>query len=223
MTDVIQSLDAAFGRDVKHINNIAHNVANINTPGFQHRVSFDAFQPDQTDSQYAEVVSNLLGGIRQTHRSLDIAILDEGYFLLERNGQQFLSKDGRLHLDPQGYLSNASGARVVTDQGLLRTDAANLTVRPSGEIVIDGKVSATLRIVNGERLQLADSGLLLSSNIYEVKNIRLQNSALNVSTVNPTSETVRMMEVSRHLQSVQKAAAAYDQMLQNGINEIGKK
>lgn len=223
MTEPVQSLSAAFTRDIQHLNTVSHNVANINTPGYQAKVSFDQYQQQIDQTLLQETISAAPGTLRQTKRALDIAITGQGYFLFEVNGQQLLSRDGRLHLDPQGYLANTTGARIVTDKGPLQTDAADLRIQANGDVLVNGKVVATLKLVNATSLQPAVGGLMLGQGLTDVAAVQLQSSALNTSTVNATTETVRMMEISRHLQSVQKAAAAYDQMLQNGINEIGKR
>jgi flagellar basal body rod protein FlgG len=223
MTEPVQSLSAAFTRDIQHLNTVSHNVANINTPGYQAKVSFDQYQQQIDQTLLQETISAAPGALRQTKRALDIAITGQGYFLFEVNGQQLLSRDGRLHLDPQGYLANTTGARIVTDKGPLQTDAADVRIQANGDVLVNGKVVATLKLVNATSLQPAVGGLMLGQGLTDVAAVQLQSSALNTSTVNATTETVRMMEISRHLQSVQKAAAAYDQMLQNGINEIGKR
>jgi flagellar basal-body rod protein FlgF len=50
---------------------------------------------------------------------------------------------------------------------------------------------------------------------------RVQQGALEQSNVDPGEEMVRVMALSRHAQSVQRAIQAYDAALQEGINHIG--
>ena len=134
-----------------------------------------------------------------------------------------MSRDGRFHVNPQGYLTHVSGAFALTAKGPLRFDGINVQIRPDGQVISDGVTQGKLQLVAASDVQLADAGLLMSSQFSELTQAQLKSGALNTSTVNPTTETVRMMELSRHLQSTQKAIAAYDQLLQTGINETGKR
>ncbi len=221
MPDAISAAEAAFARDLQHLTVISHNIANVNTPGYQSRVSFD--QALGADVGMQQVVNPAEGGVRETRRALDVAIVGEGYFVLERQGQIFISRDGRFHIDPQGYLAHVSGARVLSDSGAIRLDSVNIRIHADGAVLADGNHQGKLQIVQAPHPQLADAGLLMSSTYTPLAQIQLKSGALNASTVNPTTETVRMMELSRHLQSTQKAVAAYDQLLQTGINETGKR
>lgn len=221
MSDAISAAQAAFTRDLQHLTVVSHNIANVNTPGYQSRLSFDHALGQQISAQ--QVVSTETGGLRETQRPLDVAIVGHGYFLLERNGQIFMSRDGRFHVNPQGYLAHVSGALALTAKGPVRLDSINVQIRPDGQIVSDRTTQGKLQIVGATDVQLADAGLLMTSQFNELSQVQLKSGALNTSTVNPTTETVRMMELSRHLQSTQKAIAAYDQLLQTGINETGKR
>jgi flagellar basal body rod protein FlgG len=221
MSDAISAAQAAFSRDLQHLTVISHNIANVNTPGYQSRFSFDQSAGLHISAQQA--VSNEMGGLRETQRPLDVAIVGNGYFLLERNGQVFISRDGRFHVNPQGYLTHVSGALALTTKGPIRFDGINIQVHSDGQVAMDGISQGKLQIVGATNVQLADSGLLMTNHFKELNLIQLKTGALNTSTVNPTTETVRMMELSRHLQSTQKAIAAYDQLLQTGINETGKR
>lgn len=221
MSDAISAAQAAFTRDLQHLTVISHNIANVNTPGYQSRLSFDQAIGQQISAQ--QVVNTENGGLRETQRPLDVAIVGHGYFLLERNGQIFMSRDGRFHINPQGYLAHVSGALALTAKGPIQLDGINTQIRSDGQVVNDGTAVGKLQVVAASDVQMADAGLLMTNQFNELNQVQLKTGALNTSTVNPTTETVRMMELSRHLQSTQKAIAAYDQLLQTGINETGKR
>ena len=49
----------------------------------------------------------------------------------------------------------------------------------------------------------------------------LVQGALEQSNVDVADETIRLMETTRHLESIQRAISTYDKVLEVGINRIG--
>jgi flagellar basal body rod protein FlgG len=84
----------------------------------------------------------------------------------------------------------------------------------------------SLRIV-----KVADEGALTAvGNGLYMANAPLTNAtgfvvyqgAQERPNVDMTADMVRMMEVSRHIESMQRAIVAYDGVLNSGINQLGK-
>ena len=49
----------------------------------------------------------------------------------------------------------------------------------------------------------------------------MQQGAIEQSNVDAAEETLRLIELSRHAESVQRAISIYDRTLDSGINRIG--
>jgi len=218
----IDSISQAMTRDMQHLATVSHNIANVNTPGYQQRVSFD--QALAQDASYQETIKPAMdsGPIRASQRPLDLAIKTAGYFVLQYQNGVVLTRDGRFHINAEGLLAHASGALLLSNDGPIRVSGTDVRVEQDGAVRDNTGIVARIRLETAPALYPVAAGLYSAQATEPVAQIQLQPQALNASTVNPGTETVRMMELSRHLQSLQKAAQTYDQMLQNGINELGK-
>jgi flagellar hook protein FlgE len=109
----------------RNLDVIGNNVANSTTVGFKgsHAIFADvyahSFASSGTSSAgigvaVAAVQANFSqGNITVTSNALDIAINGAGFFVLDNNGAQSYSRNGQFHLDANGYVVNATGARVT--------------------------------------------------------------------------------------------------------------
>ncbi|MCE9620949.1 MAG: flagellar hook protein FlgE [Actinomycetia bacterium] len=151
----------------------ANNIANVNTQGFKAGRALFADSLSQTvrgggiptdangstnpmqiglGSRISAVTTNFnQGALQLTGRVTDLAIQGSGFFLVERSGQQLLTRDGAFNWDAQGQLVTAGGARVLG----WTTDPTTGTVNPStvpGYIAVPTSLlppAATSRIVIG--------------------------------------------------------------------------
>ena len=154
---------AASGMNAQqaHIDNVANNLANVNTVGFKKsRVDFEdlVYQqvkaPGTPTSQEAEsalglesglgtravaTVRNFSGGnLRNTNSPLDLAIQGSGFFQISLpGGETGYTRAGALHLNGEG--------QIVTSDGLLLEP--QISVPPNAQSISiskDGIVSVAL-------------------------------------------------------------------------------
>jgi flagellar basal-body rod protein FlgF len=119
---------------------LAHNIANLDTPGFkQIMVSLEDFKEtavvssagSQAGPQWLHWIGNLglgveptpemtdytAGAFKNTGEQLDLAIQGPGFFRVETpNGERF-TRDGRFALDNEGQLVTVDGYRVLDSSG----------------------------------------------------------------------------------------------------------
>src|SRR4029077_1835294 len=117
----------------QNIDNVAHNLANVNTTGFKKaRVEFEDLVYDQTKvpgaptSATAEAPTGLetglgvravatsrdfgRGNLRATNAPLDLAIEGDGFFQLQMpNGETGYTRSGSFHLNADGGIVTAEG------------------------------------------------------------------------------------------------------------------
>lgn len=138
---------------------ISNNISNMNTPGFKRsEASFkDVFYSAGFASQgHGEQRSLWIGGgnslgssqrtfsageLSPTERELDAAIRGNGFFVLQKDGENFYTRAGQFELDDDGYLvDSTSRARVMSldgsalqdiSLGSLHTSAPQATTRVS--------------------------------------------------------------------------------------------
>ncbi len=120
----------------RNLDVIGNNVANTNTVGAKaSRAEFaDIYASSLSGASgnavgigvtVAAVAQQFTqGDISTTNNPLDVAINGPGFFELSDNGIKSYSRNGQFKLDPNGYITTSSGARV---QGFMADSTGNLT------------------------------------------------------------------------------------------------
>lgn len=160
----------------------ANNIANVNTQGFKAGRALFADALSQTvrgggiptdsrgstnpmqiglGSRVAAVTTNFSqGALQLTGRVTDLAIQGSGFFVVERSGQQLLTRDGAFNWDSQGQLVTVGGARVLGWTADPVTGNINSSMTPdyiavptsvlppeaTTSVVLGGNVSATTAV-----------------------------------------------------------------------------
>lgn len=97
---------------------LGNNIANSQTVGYKSGSAqfADVFANSRVGlgTRVSTVLQDFSGGnLEATNRPLDLGISGQGFFRMEQNGQVVYSRNGQLTLTPDGYLQNASGARIM--------------------------------------------------------------------------------------------------------------
>jgi len=222
MSNIVAGIARFLSNDVDALDVVSQNVANMRTTGYRaERLKSDF----KTDAMSATPSLNLAdGSLRTTGHALDVAIQGPGFFVVDVNGQPMLTRNGQFHLDANQQLVDAAGHPVMGESGPITLAHSNVHIDATGQIV-DGKDKVdSLRIVGvgtPDSLREMGDGLYAYSGAPGDWNGTLHQGALEQSNVDPGVEIVRLMALTRHAQSVQRAIQAYDQALQTGINHIG--
>lgn len=108
-----------------NLNVIGNNIANSQTVGFKssNAVFADVFAGAKIGAgvSVSNVVQNFSSGnVEGTGRALDLAISGEGFFKFNQGGQVVYSRNGQLTLTPAGFLENAQGARLMSNEGVIQ-------------------------------------------------------------------------------------------------------
>ena len=138
---------------------IAHNLANVNTPGFKRsRAHFEDLlyqtvqgqqvlgDPDANTSPAIQVGRGTRlagvqrmheqGPLEQTNRNLDVAIEGEGFLQIELpNGDSAYSRDGSLQISDQGLLVTSSGYAIQPPVRVPQ-DASEIVISKTGIVTV---------------------------------------------------------------------------------------
>lgn len=221
MDNTIASITRHLGQDVDALNVTSQNIANLRTPGYRAQKMTNHFGAVLGEPQVQLDLRN--GSLEQTGRPLDMALQGQGFFTVDVGGQMLLMRAGQLSIDGQGQLVDPAGHPVQGQEGRIVVSPA-ATLRADGAVLDGGQVVDQLRIVQvtqPDQLRDLGGGLYAYGGALEDWNGTLHAGALEQSNVDPGTEMVRLMEITRHAQSLQHAMSAYDQVLQAGINHIG--
>jgi flagellar basal body rod protein FlgG len=134
------------------------------------------------------------GGLRQTGRPFDLALLGAGTFHVGEG----TTRGGAFTRDREGWLVDDRGRRLHGACGPLR-------VSPEARIASDGTVHDRGRIV--DRLPLP-------------RGTQVQAGALESSTVNAVDETLAILTAQRAFETAQKTLVAIDATRQKAVNDV---
>ncbi|WP_244244165.1 flagellar hook-basal body protein [Marilutibacter alkalisoli] len=198
---------------------ISHNVANLNTPGYRGVRAVPSF-----DAQLQTVTTQADGALSQTARPLDLSLRGNGFFVVERDGTLLLVRSGAFRIDHEGQLVTASGDRVQGASGAIEMTSADVRVDANGDIW-----QGLQRVDQLQLVTAADPALLrpMDGGAYRYEGAlapwtgTVVQGALERANVDTAEETIRLMETTRHAESVQRAISIYDKAMDIGINRLG--
>ncbi len=208
---------------------IANNLANAETTGFRRLLTLEQQRPPEPDSpDYLKnsTGGNVLlptqvdtspGGLEQTNRPLDVAVVGDGYLSVSKQTpagpKVFLTRDGRMSTNADGQLTLTSDptALVLGRDGLPITLPPDVSesdiVLEQGGAVVDkgGRRLGDVRIANvndPSRLVALGSGLLDPRGpVADATGASLRSGYIETSNVDPTLELTHMIRVSRRLEA----------------------
>lgn len=232
MSDLILNLAAVIQREIDVVGGVAQNTANANTVGYKAMRTFSTLSgaasaaPTAADMVIANRVSKMDGMLKFTGRDTDLALSGNAWFVVKTPDGLRLTRDGRFHRAEDGALVNANGWSVMGTQGAIQLGEHAITVGKDGQITADGSVNHRLMLVSINQqaeVRLDKAGLYVTDTPWdEPGQYAVHQGMLEQSNVELGADMVRMMEASRHIESVQRALSAYDNVLSSGINQIGK-
>ncbi len=209
----------------------ATNLANVQTPGFKHMVSFA--QADTSTANALAAPQSLArvhfgsGQMSQTGRALDLALSGSGFFAVRNGDEVSLTRAGRFErsaqgqlVTPQGHVLQASGG------GDLLIGTGTIEVLPSGVLLEDGLPIGQIRIdhpvstndlvsAGGSLFQLAEGTQLDGSRQSEV-----QQGVLETSNVSWGTEMTELMALQRQMEAGAQLVRAYDSLLGQAANRF---
>jgi flagellar basal-body rod protein FlgG len=222
---------------------VANNLANASTPGFK-QDDLDILPavpspgsahaltlwpgPGADPVQVVPWTDFSPGPLRDTGRSLDVALSGPGFFEVQTPRGPRYTRAGGFSLDGQGVLVTADGLAVLGQRGPIVLRSDRVQISESGEVRADGQVVDSLRVVDFPTpypLAKEGHGLLVlaeGAGPQPAAGYRVVQGALEQSNVNAVGAMVRMIEILRTYEAHQRAIQAVDDTDRQAVNEIGR-
>lgn len=211
---------------------IANNLANVDTVGFKRELA-------EFQARYAEAIQqglqtsgagsidDLGGGIlvrgsktdfspgplKNTGNPFDVALGGDGFFVVQKGEQTYLTRAGNFSLSTDGTLQTAQGYAVLDASGAPAAAAAG-----------DPSWAQNLAVVRPQSLgDLVKVGENLFRPLSEPQPVEPNEQAVAVgylegSAVNMTSEMTEMIQTARALEANVNMMKAQDEMLGGLVN-----
>lgn len=176
------------------------------------------------------------GTLKATGQPLDLALAGPGWFEVASGQGSAYTRQGDFRLDARGRLVTQQGHPVLGTAGEIQlqhgaplVDAqGRVFERDAGGTVRGAAPVAQLRIVqfeSGAVLERAADGLVLAraepTPVAE-GSTTVQQGFLENSNVSQMQEMVQLVQAVRHLETLQKVATSYDEMLATSIRRLGE-
>jgi flagellar basal-body rod protein FlgF len=216
--------------------NIANNLANINTPGFRATMVALRSTPLVATNSRGEAVldsrtytaetvpgfDNRPGTMQNTNRDLDVAVKSTGWFAVQRpNGTEGYTRGGSFDVNLQGQLVNAEGFPVLGDGGPIEVpQGAKVRISELGQVSAFSddpqnpgfQEVGQLRLVdpNPKLMVRGDDGYFQMINgqpAEQSDTVRLATGYLEGSNVSPAESMVEMIASQRMFDMSMKALA----------------
>jgi flagellar basal-body rod protein FlgF len=238
MKPVMAIAAGSMDHDLARLQSIAHNLANVSTTGFKREIvvgdSFPMIMDGVAHSTSLRAASTqrLLdmtqGPLRVTSNPLDLAIEGEGFLeLLTPSGPRYI-RSAAFKLDATGKLVHQDGHAVQGSSGTILLNGPEPTIDKRGNIFEKGEMVASLRVVSfvdNSRLVYEGGGLFRSTTepvLRDSAETRVRQGHLEASNVNAPQEMVRLIEVTRHFESLQKMMQGLDEMGGKAAEKLGQ-
>jgi len=169
------------------------------------------------------------GQLMRTENTLDFALQGYGFFKIETDEGTRYTRDGSFKLSQYNELITSEGHKVQGLYGDIILDEGEISLTPSGEILVDGEIVDKLDIVNVKNirdLRKTETGLYKVEEGIEIEEEEFKGQVLQgrleKSNVDPIKEMIEMMTLYRGYESSQKMIKAYDETIGKAVNEVGK-
>jgi len=175
-----------------------HNLANVASDGYRRVRSTLALTPQGLAAR--ESPDPTQGGIRETGRPLDLALLGPGTFRLSGPQGGVETRNGAFQRDREGYLTDQQGRRVQGRSGPIRL-SETAVVGTDGTIRDAGRVVGVLPLPPGTTVR---------------------SGALESSSVDAIGETLAVLTAQRAFETAQKTYGAIDSARDKAVNDVGR-
>ncbi len=239
---------SAAGADAqsKRMEVLSHNMANVDTTGFKEELAvlqarYSRAVRDGTDYPGSRDINDLGSGVsmtetitdyapgkyKQTEGDWDVAIAGDGFFLVDDNGQQLLTRAGDFQVNAEGELLTQQGFKVLSSEETPIVINPNMPSSFQDDGRLDhsggGELLAMVRPQSlGDLVRVGENTFRSLGPIAPVagEDRQIKPGWLEMSGVRPMSAMVELIETSRAYEANVKMIQNSDQMTGSLISRI---
>ena len=220
----------------------ANNMANANTPGYKTVRSLfveqlvgggssapGASQPLSMVLDQATVRDLRPGRLEQTEDPFNVAIMGEGYLVVETPLGPRYTRNGQITRDLEGRLVDINGLPLLDDGNQpieVPGDVSQLTIDRDGQISTDQGPAGRLAIVrfdNEAAMAPLGGGLLVTNEVPKpAEDSELVQGMLEQSNVQPIVEMTELVRISKEYQSAQRLIQSEHERQRTAIERLGR-
>jgi len=225
---------------------IANNIANVDTPGFKRQLAVLEARHSEAievgdDAAGSASINDISGGVvlretlddmspgtfKHTGVATDMAIDGDGYFQVQRDGQDLLTRAGNFFFGADGVLRTQNGETVLSSEGgpIRITPGIPWRVTEEGAVVQggDSQFVGLARPQNpGDLSRVGQNSFMPLAETLPVAATErhIRPGYLEQSGVKPTLEMMQMIEASRAFEANVRMIQNHDAMLDSLVNRV---
>jgi flagellar basal-body rod protein FlgF len=218
---------------------LANNLANTNSPGFKSDREFygvyRAVEADGSDSVMPLVERHWTdfsqGALAPTGNPLDLALSGHGFFAIDGPSGPLYTRNGNFRLSPAGRMITEEGypVRASGGAGLILSPGRSIEIAADGTVQQDGQVIGRLELVDFT----STAGLAKQGRTYfrsgdpaavapAPSGAAVQQGKLEAANVGSAESAVRLVNVMRQFEMLQKAVGLGAEMNRRAIEEVAR-
>lgn len=229
---------------IESLDMLANNIANASAPGFKADREFynlymspeAAGSPDGTTPATLPVIERqwtdfAQGVLTPTSNSLDLALNGKGFFVANSASGHIFTRNGSFRLSSQGELETSDGHPVLDTNGkpIVVDNSRPIDIGPDGMVNQDGQQIAQINVVDfkdpsalvkrGSNYFAVDLATISPDTAPQTEIVQGQLEAANSQ---PAESAVRLVNIMRQFESLQKAMAIGADMNRRAVDEVAK-
>jgi len=168
-----------------------------------------------------------MGSLEGTERTTDLALIGDGFFVVQTADGERYTKTGHFYLDSEGFLIDGEGHYLLGENGPINVGGLDFHVDANGNVYnVDGFID-TIRVVSfednstlrrqGSNMYYATEPPLDAPNPYTIA-----QGFLEMSNVDIGREMVDMLAMYRTYEANQRMITMIDETVGRAVNDIGR-
>lgn len=243
MDQVLVTAASGLHARMEALDMLANNLANATTGGYKLDREFYTLFNAGTETEYEGGAPSTLpdiksqwtdytqGTLQPTGNPLDVAITGQGFFTVNGPTGPLYTRNGSFQLSSSGVLTTSEGYPVSTvGGGTIQTQSQSaLTVAGDGTVEQDGQPLGQIDLVDfSNRGVLAKAGRSYFSNTNAksapepASSATLVQRQIEASNVSPAESAVRLVDVMRQFEMIQKAISVTNDMNKKSLDELSR-
>jgi flagellar basal-body rod protein FlgF len=227
---------------IESLDMLANNIANASAPGFKaDREFFSLYQsseaadsPEGTNPAVLPVIERqwtdfAQGSLTPTGNPLDLALNGQGFFVANSASGRIFTRNGSFRLSPAGQLETLDGHAIQGQDGkpIVLDSSKRVEIGPDGVVRQDGQDLSRIAVVD-----FKDSSALVKrgnsyfqadlSTMAPAPQTEVQQGKLEAANSQPAESAVRLVNIMRQFESLQKAMAIGAEMNRRAVEEVAK-
>jgi len=206
---------------------VANNLANANTDAFKvDRITARLLLGEDSPIPVQETDFQQ-GTLRETGRTLDLALDGDGFFVVQSENGERLTRGGSFRLDTGGQLIDSQGAPVLGKEGPIMIAGGVVEILRDGAVMVDGAMVDALRIETVDDmpgLMKEGTGRYVAAGAtapVDPGDAMVMQGCVEEANMDPVTSMVELVKIQHAYKANVDVLQALDEVMSSIANDVG--